>query len=471
MPFADGARISVESECDDETPFPFYYYVDYETGQAPGDDVGRFHAHWRREWPTRPDGDHANVTGDGNYLLADVTGRGQYIATILNIDSPSIIWYGEGDDMFFIDGEDWPPSLHGTGTEDYFNTAWCPREYATGPHHGLIHSGRPHSRGYRFVGKSTYYRFHVNDPITFRKSLRAMIEHGHGNEFVGDWSSTAFWYSLGESRPLPALPPVEKRLPLPVLSLETGTIVDVPHKSLSYFFAVGDGASKAAGDTLVDELAAKWEADRFDEAAARKWSADVERERVTARAEYLAASGREVVVPKMPAEVVLSIDAIHGSHAKAPRSGEVRLAYDDEGLTVSGSFEILRREKEGFAYDTIDIHLAEPDWSARFVAVSVTPTRLTARCLEHREDMDDDWGSLEEVEGAPPAVKTVVTDKAWSFETKVPWSVLGIAPASGKRIDCNVDRWNYQDHPWWASWALTPHHYYHPRMGGVIIFE
>jgi phage protein U len=32
-------------------------------------------------------------------------------------------WYGEGDDMIFIDGEQWPPSLHGTGTEDYFNTA------------------------------------------------------------------------------------------------------------------------------------------------------------------------------------------------------------------------------------------------------------------------------------------------------------------------------------------------------------
>ena len=28
--------------------------------------------------------------------------------------------------MIFIDGEEWPPSLHGTGTEHYFGTAWCP---------------------------------------------------------------------------------------------------------------------------------------------------------------------------------------------------------------------------------------------------------------------------------------------------------------------------------------------------------
>ena len=37
------------------------------------------------------------------------------------------MWYGEGDDMWFIDGEK-QSSLIGTGTEDLFNTAWCPKE-------------------------------------------------------------------------------------------------------------------------------------------------------------------------------------------------------------------------------------------------------------------------------------------------------------------------------------------------------
>ena len=26
------------------------------------------------------------------------------------------------------EGQRWPPTLHGTGTEDYFNTAWGPNE-------------------------------------------------------------------------------------------------------------------------------------------------------------------------------------------------------------------------------------------------------------------------------------------------------------------------------------------------------
>jgi len=32
-------------------------------------------------------------------------------------------WWGEGDDMFFIDGEE-KPSTNGTGSEDYFLGAW-----------------------------------------------------------------------------------------------------------------------------------------------------------------------------------------------------------------------------------------------------------------------------------------------------------------------------------------------------------
>jgi len=26
--------------------------------------------------------------------------------------------------MWFVDGESWPPAIHGTGLEDYFGNAW-----------------------------------------------------------------------------------------------------------------------------------------------------------------------------------------------------------------------------------------------------------------------------------------------------------------------------------------------------------
>jgi hypothetical protein len=119
-------------------------------------------------------------------------------------------WYGEGDDMVFIDGEGWPPSLHGTGTEDYFNTAWCPTQESCSPQHGVILAG-----GENWSGKITLYRYHVEDPVMFRKSIRVTIEHGHNNHRSDDYSSTAYWYQREPHRRLADLPPAQARMPLP----------------------------------------------------------------------------------------------------------------------------------------------------------------------------------------------------------------------------------------------------------------
>ncbi len=69
--------------------------------------------------------------------------------------------------------------------------------------------------GPNWSGKSSYYRFHIEDPIHFRKSIKVTIEHGHNNNRADDISSTAYWYQLEPHKPFPALPPVEQRLPRP----------------------------------------------------------------------------------------------------------------------------------------------------------------------------------------------------------------------------------------------------------------
>ena len=135
MPFATGARIEIENDTE-QTIDAFYYYVDYTELKALPADLGRFHAwynHALTEAP--PEGENEwsvlgpqgkNTTGDRNYLIADIVGKGHYVGVNYYVDNPGVMWYGEGDDMFFIDGETWPASLHGTGTEDYFNTSWSP---------------------------------------------------------------------------------------------------------------------------------------------------------------------------------------------------------------------------------------------------------------------------------------------------------------------------------------------------------
>ena len=75
-------------------------------------------------------GDHTfqhygtNLSDEGNYLIMEAEGSGQFIGCNLSIHNLRRSkshgnWYGEGDEMIFVDddneGDRWPPTLHGTG--------------------------------------------------------------------------------------------------------------------------------------------------------------------------------------------------------------------------------------------------------------------------------------------------------------------------------------------------------------------
>src|SRR5690606_14593994 len=199
MPFERGARIEIENQSDRNID-AFYYYVDYyEMDKLPA-DMGRFHAWYNQEltettadegeneWATLGDVGN-NKTGASNYLFADIKGKGQFVGVNYYIQCPSPIWYGEGDDMIFIDGSK-TPTLSGTGTEDYFNTSWSPKEHFQHPYFGYPRvntTDRSWETGW--IGRTHVYRFHITDPIYFDKSLRFTIEHGHNNVLVLDLRS------------------------------------------------------------------------------------------------------------------------------------------------------------------------------------------------------------------------------------------------------------------------------------------
>ncbi len=214
MPFCEGARIEVANEGTMEVP-AFYYYIDYEEHDRIGDDLGRFHAQWRRENPTHavdPPQEPTKVNLDGreNYVILEAEGRGHYVGCNLNVDSKNKRWYGEGDDMIFIDGDEMP-TLVGTGTEDYFNTSWCPHQVYSAPYHGYPLVSHPEEAD--FSGKTSMYRFHIEDPVYFQESIKVTIEHGHANALSNDYSSTAYWYQAEPHKPFAVLP-VDERIPL-----------------------------------------------------------------------------------------------------------------------------------------------------------------------------------------------------------------------------------------------------------------
>jgi Protein of unknown function (DUF2961) len=220
MPFASGARIEIENDSAQKVD-AFYYYVDYQEMASLPADLGRFHAFYNHALTeASPEGENEwsvlgpqgkNTTGDRNYLIADIEGKGHYVGVNYYVDCPSPMWYGEGDDMFFIDGERWPSSLHGTGTEDYFNTSWSPNVLFQHPYFGYARV----NGGTGWLGRTHVYRFHLADPVYFDRSLRFSIEHGHDNNLTLDLSSVAYWYQSEPHKAFPAFPSREARKPKP----------------------------------------------------------------------------------------------------------------------------------------------------------------------------------------------------------------------------------------------------------------
>ena len=220
MPFRRHAHITVTNE--GKQPIAaFYYNIDYRAYSDPlPPDTLYFHAEyrqaqpnrgWTNTWTNNQDtlvNDKANLYGDGNYVWMDAKGHGQYVGVTMSVLQNQDFWWGEGDDMFFIDGAK-KPSIAGTGTEDYFLGAWD-------------FGGKPFSYplyGAPVVGKelagsrSSVYRFHLDSPIPFTRSFKATIEHGSANGRSDNFYSVAYWYQAEPHAPFPPLPSVEQRLP------------------------------------------------------------------------------------------------------------------------------------------------------------------------------------------------------------------------------------------------------------------
>jgi hypothetical protein len=230
MPFADGARIEVENQ-GETVVRAWYSYIDYDELTELDPDQLRFHAWWNRSnpcplpqepYPTTETGHLLNLSDADNYLFLETQGRGHYCGANLSVHNLLGGWWGEGDDMVMIDGQKWPPDLHGTGSEDWFNQAWGSQPHNAFPYNGVSYHNGIHNN---YNERITVYRYHVLDPIIFAESIRVSIEHGHANDRSDDFSSVAYWYQSLPAQPFPPLPSMEARLPRPDLTVQA---VDLP---------------------------------------------------------------------------------------------------------------------------------------------------------------------------------------------------------------------------------------------------
>ena len=218
MPFQKHARITVTNEGTKRTD-AFYFNIDYRAYNKPLPADGLyFHAQYRQAAPaqgtTEPwkfNGDmdsRKNLNGEFNYVWMEATGRGHFVGVTMSVLQNQDKWWGEGDDMFFVDGEKLP-SINGTGSEDYFLGAW---DFGGHPFSYNLF-GAPVVGQEVAGGRSSVYRFHLDSPIPFTKSLRATIEHGHANHRSDNYFSVAYWYQTEPHARFPAMPALEQRIP------------------------------------------------------------------------------------------------------------------------------------------------------------------------------------------------------------------------------------------------------------------
>ena len=131
MPFRKRARITVTNE-GREAVDSFYFNIDYQALHKDlAADTMYFHAQYRQAtpakgWTNQWESNDApvviakkNLDGENNYVWMEATGQGHFVGVTMSVLQNQDGWWGEGDDMFFIDGEK-RPSINGTGSEDYF---------------------------------------------------------------------------------------------------------------------------------------------------------------------------------------------------------------------------------------------------------------------------------------------------------------------------------------------------------------
>ena len=219
MPYHKHARITVTNE-GKQAASHLYYNIDYRTYSHPlPADTIYFHAQYRQAQPNHgwtnqwyENGDpnvnyKRNLDGKDNYVWFEAKGHGQYIGVTMSILQNQDGWWGEGDDMFFID-DDTAPSIIGTGSEDYFLGAW-----GFGSPFAYPFYGAPVVDKELAGGRSSVYRFHLDSPIPFKKYMKTTIEHGHANHRSDNFYSVAYWYQAEPHEPFPPLPAMDDRIP------------------------------------------------------------------------------------------------------------------------------------------------------------------------------------------------------------------------------------------------------------------
>ncbi|MCL4841593.1 MAG: DUF2961 domain-containing protein [Bryobacteraceae bacterium] len=209
MPFRKKARITMENL--DDKDMVLYYQIDYTLTDVPA-DAAYFHAQFRRVNPLK--------FKDVYTLVDGIQGAGHFVGTYMAWGVNNRGWWGEGEIKFYMDGDKEFPTIAGTGTEDYFCGSYnfenrVTRQYqefstAYAGLHQVIKPDGVYASQQRFG----MYRWHITDPVRFKKDLRVTIQAlgwkaNSQREYLplqDDIASVVYWYQSEPHAKFPRLP-------------------------------------------------------------------------------------------------------------------------------------------------------------------------------------------------------------------------------------------------------------------------
>jgi len=211
MPFRKSIKIEIENQSKEKNINLLYYNIDWIKKDKLDKGTPYFYARYHQEYPA--------VNGK-DYVILETEGKGHYVGTVMAVRTRSPEWFGEGDEKIYIDGET-KASIWGTGTEDYFLSAWGLEGGVNTPYFGTVYFDHGNLGGH-----TSAYRWHIADPVVFQKSIKVTIEHGgwisadenkerrtHSwNEREDDISTVAYWYQTGRPGRKEQIPPSEERI-------------------------------------------------------------------------------------------------------------------------------------------------------------------------------------------------------------------------------------------------------------------
>ena len=175
----------------------------------------RFHALYREnDYPDELSKDKVygldyRVDQNTNYVVLDRGGMGYYVGCFLFVRSLGTLWWGEGDEMIWVDGGD-KALIRGTGTEDEYNWSFGFEENRYPVSGALLCPHLKKRAAQTTLGYNVLYRFRLGDFVPFRESIKVTYERlgnttGWVDRYPGspvnvshsrgdDYRSVAFWY-------------------------------------------------------------------------------------------------------------------------------------------------------------------------------------------------------------------------------------------------------------------------------------